>query len=574
MDATTDPRPIEAAARRRWVVLAGGAAIAVATAAVMIATAPRLAITWDEGFTIGREERLRFWFQALADPVGFASRFQPPAESLVQWGGEVAPLRDEIDTRGELLFNARALGWFWPFARREPHGHPPFYALVGLIGDVLAPSWAVLPRARLGPMLVFSLTAGAVFVFMARRYGPWPGALAAGAWMLQPNLFALAHYATYDAILTALWVGAVLAFANAVEPSTRSPSSGPRWGWVVLFGLLAGCAADTKLTGWFVPFPLLAWTGLRRDRRGLWTLLAGGGVALAFLYLANPHWWLDPYGGVETFLRSNLTRGKTAPIPVLFLGRVVMTPNESLPWYNTLFWTVLVTPVGFLALAIAGAVRGIARSRSEPFGLLAVLNWLFVLVLRALPHVPGHDGVRQFLPAFGVLALVAGLGAATAVERLGRWGKALVAAALVEGAVSLAVMMPVPLSYFSPLVGGLPGAAALGMEPTYYWDALSGDALDWLNQHTPPGQMVRFATYPSSWLYLRRIGRLKPEITPFLPGRRAWFVLQNRPGAFFPRDRALVARGHPAFVVRKWGVPLIWIFPYDEFEAFEPRTKP
>ena len=65
----------------------------------------------------------------------------------------------------------------------------------------------------------------------------------------------------------------------------------------------------------------------------------------------------------------------------------------------------------------------------------------------------------------------------------------------------MALMMPVPLSYYSPLVGGLPGATALGMEPTYYWDALSDEALDWLNRHTGPGQKVRFATYPTSWLY-------------------------------------------------------------------------
>ena len=47
-------------------------------------------------------------------------------------------------------------------------------------------------------------------------------------------------------------------------------------------------------------------------------------------------------------------------------------------------------------------------------------------------------------------------------------------------------MMPVPLSYFSPLVGGLPGATALGMEPTYYWDALSPEARRWLAEHTEP----------------------------------------------------------------------------------------
>ena len=421
-------------------------------------------------------------------------------------------------------------------------------------------------------MLVFSITAGALFLFVARRWGVWAGAAAAGAWVLQPNLFGHGHYATYDALLSSLWVGAILAFARAVEvePGTLVISRRLRWGWMLAFGVLLGCAADTKLTGWFLALPFLAWTTLYRDRRGLMTLLVGGLVGVAILYALNPPWWGAPIAGVERFLRSNLTRGRTIPIPVLFLGRVVRTPNESLPWYNTLVWTVFVTPVGILALAAVGVVRALRRARVEPLGVLAVGHWAFLLLLRALPHTPGHDGVRQFLPAFGVLALVAGPGAASISERLGRWGKAAIAAALAEGAIGLALMMPVPLSYFSPIIGGLPGAAAFGMEPTYYWDALSDDALDWLNHHTPPGRKVRFATYPSSWLYLRQAGKLVPGILPTEPGDWAWYVVQNRSGALNPRDRALIARGHPAAIVSKWGVPLVWIFSFREF----PRDRP
>ncbi len=332
------------------------------------------------------------------------------------------------------------------------------------------------------------------------------------------------------------------------------------------FGALAGFAADTKLTGWFLPLPFVAWVAPRRDRRGWMTLLVGGVVAVLVLYAFNPPWWNDPVAGLGRFLRSNLTRSKTIRIPVLFLGRIYSTPDGSLPWYNTLVWTVFVTPVGFLGLAIAGTVRAVRRRRAEPIGLLMVGHWAFLLVLRALPHTPGHDGVRQFLPAFGVLALVTGLGAASAVERLGRWGRALVVAALAEGAAGVALMMPVPLSYYSPVVRGLPGASALGMEPTYFWDALSDDALDWLNAHTAPGQNVRFANLPTSLFYLRRTRRLTAPLWTG-PGVTAWYVVQNRPGILSRLDRALIARGHPAFVVAKWGVPLLWIFPYREVEA-------
>ena len=553
----------------RWTIRGAGLAVALATAALMVATEPRLAIVWDEGYTLGREARLRLWFRALCDPARFAAEWQPPAVELVQQVGAPPPRREQIASRAGLLFDPRVLAWFWPFAREEPHGHPPLYALVGLVGDVLTPARPDLARARLGPILAFSLAAGALFGFVARRWGVWPAAVAAGAWVFQPNLFAHGHYATYDALLSSLWVGSILGFSRAVEPppGVGPGARHPRWGWVVVFGLVLGLAADTKLTGWFLPLPFLVWTGLYRSRRGALTLLGGGLIALATLYLINPPWWTEPIAGVTRFFDSNLNRAASIRIKTLFLGRVVSTPDGSLPWYNTLVWTVFVTPVGFLGLALTGVVRALRRARSEPFGLLAVGHWAFLLVLRALPHTPGHDGVRQFLPAFGVLALVAGLGAASALERFGRWGKGLVAAALVEGAVCVALMMPVPLSYFSPIVGGLPGASALGMEPTYYWDALTDEALSWLRNHTGPGQKVRFATYPSSLLYLRETGRLPAGLLPTDPGDWAWYVVQNRPGAFRPIDRALVSHGRPAFEVRKWGVPLLWVFPYDQVEA-------
>ena len=549
----------------------GGLLVAAATLTLMLATEPRLSIVWDEGQTLAREARIRAWARALRDPAAFAPTWHPPAVEPYFRDDLRPPRPDEVDTRAE-LFEPRQLIWFWPFGRAEPLGHPPFFAIVGMLGDLLTPSWAPLPRARLGPMVAFSLAAGALFSAGARRYGVWAGVLSAGAWALHPHLFALGHYATYDALLSALWVGSVLAFAHAARldlgppPATRNRS--PRWGWVVAFGLLAGWAADTKLTGWFLPLPFVAWTLLYRDRRGVLTLLVGGAVALLTLYLFNPPWWTDLVGGVDRFFASNLSRAQTNPIKVLFLGQIIETPTGSLPWYNTLLWTALVTPVGFLAFALVGAFRTLARPKGQPFEILALGHWAFLLLLRALPHTPGHDGVRQFLPAFGCLALVAAPGAAWVVGRFGGWGKALVGAALVEGAISVALLMPVPLSYYSPLVGGLPGATKLGMEPTYFWDALNGDALDWLNVHTPAGRKVQFATFPSSWLYLRETGRLRPRVLPFEPGANAWYVLQNRPGSFRGPDRDLAARGRPAYVVEKFGVPLVWVFPSSEVERF------
>ncbi len=554
----------------RWTTWLSGLAVAAGTAAVLLATEPRLAIVWDEGYTLGRLERLRLWGRALRDPQGFAATWVPPAEELVQRLGASPPTSDQIDRFGK-LFEPRVLAWFWPFAREEPHGHPPFYALVGLAGDLIRPGAPPLERARLGPMLVFAATAGVLFSFLDRRWGRWAAALGTGAWVFQPRLFAHAHYATYDALLTSLWVGAIVAFTSAIEASDRP--RWPRWGPVAVFGLLAGCACDTKLTGWLLPLPFLAWSVVYRDRRGLLTLLCGGIVAAVLVYALNPPWWREPITGVVRFFESNLNRASSIRIKTLFLGSVYETPNGSLPWYNTLVWTAFVTPIGFLSLAVAGVVRSARRRMTEPVGVLFVGHWVFLLLLRALPHTPGHDGERQFLPAFGVLALLAALGGVSIVDWSKRWGKIVVVAAIAEGAVSVALMMPVPLSYYSPLMGGLPGAARLGMEPTYYWDALSDETLAWLNDHTGPGQSVLFATNPTSWLYLEREGKLRVRSRPGPGAKPVWYVVQNRPGAFLEPERAAIGRLEPVFVRAKWGVPLIWVFRYDDVERLIRRAE-
>lgn len=545
-------------ARRAWI---GGLGASLLTLAAMLATGPRLAPAWDEVYTIARLERVRLWFDAVRDPARVAGDWHPERLRPVPESRVFSPTADQIDTRGE-LFAPAALVWFWPFAREEPHGHPPFYAIVALAGDVLAPGLPELARARLGTMLAFSLTAGALFVFLARRFGGWAGGLAAGAWGLQPHLFALGHYATYDALLSSLWVGALLAFACAVEPGEK-PRRSPRWGWAVFFGVLLGAAMGTKLTGWLLPLPFLGWMLAYRDSRGLLTLFVGGLVALVAVYAFTPPWWPDPLAGLARFFASNLSRQETIPIKTMFLGRIYETPGESLPWYNTLVWTGLVTPVGFLGLALVGVWRALRRGRAEPFGVLVLIHWVFLLTLRALPHTPGHDGVRQFLPAFGCLALLTGLGAGAVVEWFGRRTKPWLIAALVEGVVSVAVMMPVPLSYFSPLVGGLPGAAAIGMEPTFYWDSLTDEALAAIDARTPEGRVVLFIANPVAWYY-RETGRLEAALYNGRGPAPAWVILQNRPGAMSMADRQRVARlgTDPRYILnQKLGVPLVWAFP-------------
>ena len=87
---------------RRWPTRFGAFAVALATLALMVATEPRMAIVWDEGFTLGREARIREWFRALANPPAFASRWVPPSprSELVQPDGLAAAPAATRSTRG------------------------------------------------------------------------------------------------------------------------------------------------------------------------------------------------------------------------------------------------------------------------------------------------------------------------------------------------------------------------------------------------------------------------------------------------------------------------------------------
>lgn len=543
-----------------WRRAAEPAAVFVAVLVLMIATEPRLAIVWDEGYTLGREARVRAWFAWLRN--GTAP--QLPRLELVQPDHPRAIVPPPADSVGPL--DRAALLYYWPFGREEPHGHPPFYAIVGMLGDLVAPGWEVLARARLGPMVAFSLAAAAIYSALRSRAGRWAGVAGALAWTLHPHLFAHGHYATVDAVLASLWVVAILAFARAARADGDDRRS-PDWPAAILAGLAIGWAADTKLTGWFLPVPLLLWSLIPgRDRRRVaWTWAVVAPVSVLAFYAFNPPIWTAPVEGIARFLRSNLTRDRTIVIPVLFLGHVYETPRESLPWYNTLAWTLFATPIGMLLMGLIGCWRSLADRAVRGFGSLVLVNWLFLLALRALPHTPGHDGTRQVLTAFGLLAILAGLGAGWLAGK--RWGRILVAASLVELAVGLAAFLPVPLSYYSPAIGGLRGAERLGLEPTYFWDSLDAEAIAWLNAHTPEGQGIAFATNPTSFLYLQRSGKQPAAITPENRLSPAWFVIQNRPGEFRSGERRLIAEGHPAYVGSKWGVPLLWVFPFDEAVA-------
>ena len=257
--------------------------IAGGVLAVVLITNRDYAMVFDEAFTVDREMTLAQWFAGVIEPPQ--------------------------GTRRADFFARESLEGYWRFSRKEPDGHPPFYALLGLAGNWLSRGWLdPLTSYRCGPMALTAATSGLLYLFLATRRGRLAGLTGALALVLVPRTFAHAHYAHYDMPVTCLWILAQTAFLKSLR-SAR---------WIVAFGVLLGLAAGTKLTGWFAVVPPLCWwaicegiplvRGLLRhftfdgrarvyasgsaiDLSATRALILGIPLAALTLYAIQPAWW-------------------------------------------------------------------------------------------------------------------------------------------------------------------------------------------------------------------------------------------------------------------------------------------
>lgn len=494
-------------------------------AVLLMATSPGLPLVWDEGDSIARADQIDAW-QA-------SERADAP----------------------------------WPYTIvRE--GHPPLSGMLVACGRRIAPDWLdPLTAARLGPMLWFALAAGAMCYRLARDYStPAVTIMALVALVTMPRLFAHEHFATLDGPLTAAWVIAWATFSPAVRQVR----------WAPLFGLALGLTLAAKFTGWLAPLPFIAWTLLTKSRGGAQALAIGLPVALVVFVALNPPLWHEPLSGLRTFFELNLNRSEQGHLNVStwFLGRMYNL-DHPLPWYNTLVWTVMTISPVTLFLGVYGIVWSISRWRVDTASWLVVCQWATLVIVRALPWAPPHDAERLILPSFAFFAMLVGIGVGRGLYRdtlLTRpriiaqgWAKVAVALTLAAALFDSVTYFGHNLSYYSRLVGGLRGAVALGLEPTYYWDALDRKTLAWLAENAADDQKVAFAAAPPQNLKLLKAWGLLAR-TPDDPGTFRWYVVQRRPSANSQLDHWLFENAKPAYQHSFGGVPLLDVYDYVDYQ--------
>ena len=525
--------------------------------AAILATSADYGMVWDEGYTIRRERLLNQWFSRASAHV--------MPEGL--W----------------LPFGKAELDHYWRFSREEPHGHPPFYALLGLVGWWSSYRWLPpLEAYRFGPMLLSSATVGLIYHHLARRRKPLAGVLACVLLIAMPRTFAHAHYAHYDMPMTCLWLLAQVAFVASLG-SRR---------WAAACGLTLGLAAGTKFTGLFAILPAVAWVvgfelvpDLFRGRRlrsatvkptrpGLETLTIAMPIAILTLYVIQPPWWIEPIAGPVRFLASNLSRAQTQPLPTLYLGTIY---DFALPWHNTIVLTAVTTPVITLLLGLTGIAFCLARRHDEPWLMIWPLSWVTLMIVRALPNAPGHDGIRLFLPSVASLAVLAGLGFSWFVERFatGRsfLSPMIIAVAVGECFVGIAQTYPYTDSYFNGAIGGLKGAQRAGFELTYYWETAGPEFFDWARAKARKNPLtLSFSIDANNHELMREWGEIPPGVrivhlnTPPTMNLNTpdYYVQQRRRGLWYPDDWWLDEFGHPIFVIRRQSVDLLRVYTHQE----------
>jgi hypothetical protein len=226
--------------------------------------------------------------------------------------------------------------------------------------------------------------------------------------------------------------------------------------------------------------------------------------------------------------------------------------------------------------------------------------WAACLVLSyapwLLPSTPIFGGTKHWMTAYPFIALFAGAAFSAAVRRarvglralrVARRGSGATAGAFAPGAALAAAARgplvpallgaavvaapiaetlhahPWALSAYTPLVGGAPGAASLGLNRAF-WGYTTGAVVDYLNEHVPPrGTVYIHDTAGQAWDMLLRDGRLRKDIRGVGAVAGADFALYHHEKHMLGQAyQAWVAFGttSPEHVAGLDGVPVILVY--------------
>jgi 4-amino-4-deoxy-L-arabinose transferase-like glycosyltransferase len=474
---------------------------------------------------------------------------------------------DVLQKRGRHFFDRAVVYQVF----RDNAEHPPLGRWLLGIASVLGEPFEVLWKdadptgqyvlaGRLAPASCFAILVALVALVAGRRWGNPAGAAAAFALASMPRVFAHAHLAALETFVSLFWTAALLVGDWAVrsrQPLRVMAGAGAVWGLVLL----------TKLHGWLL-LPILGLWTLRwlPPRRAAAAMAVWAVTGIGLFWLGWPWLWYDTWARLQQYFGTSVTR---PTIMVEYFGRVL--PDRDVPWHYPWFYFAVTVPLGLQALGAVGIAAGWKHRRADPLPLLlagTILAFLFLFSTR----VPLYDGERLFLHVFPAWALLIGLGFGSLWNQwLARPRRRffLVGVLLVQS-YGVFALHPFGLSYYNALVGGLPGAQRLGLELTYWNDAVDSVLLDRLAHDAARGTVAALVPtlYPGQGVLTTNRALVKREI--ILKDEDAgmyaeWLVLSRRTAYWRPEIRERLVRGGGVEVATRsrqgiW-LSALWQFP-------------
>jgi hypothetical protein len=318
-----------------------------------------------------------------------------------------------------------------------------------------------------------------------------------------------------------------------------------------------------------LPIPIAVWALLQMRGRAVPMLAVWALTGMAVFFAFWPHLWGAPVSNLLEYLGRTTDR---AVIQVWYFGQVI--PDREVPWHYPWVMFLVTVPLGLHALGFWGLLGPERRAWQSPRELLVLSCAAFPLVVFSIPGVAVYDGERLFLTVFPLWAIFVGRGAGYARQWLSsRWSPRAASLALGfffagqgYGLVSLA---PCWLSYYNLAVGGLPGAAKLGLEVSYWGDGETRTLLAETAAHVPEGESLAVlpVLYPLQWSEVRMqspaLKQRDVTLVPFEEGapRQPRLVLMFMRPEYLPEElrKPLDERRIPA-AVRRQGVLLAALY--------------
>jgi hypothetical protein len=423
-------------------------------------------------------------------------------------------------------FSQDALARAWAY---DPflNTHPELFRVLDAIGVAAFGRWLPFPLDyRLAHLIYVSCCLALIYRLIRRRATLIESVGALAFAVLLPRSLGDLLLANSDSPVMISWLaGAVVAWRLAEESDPR------RLGiWRALLIGICAMAGAGKVTGVLMLPALTAYFLLRRKKAELITVALAASGALILPVLASPEKWAQPVHAVIAYVTYPILRGGI-PIATTYLGRLY---TSDLPWHYFLVMSLVTVPLPvWLCLPGLAICPRRWRALAQILG-VSVAIWL---VVAQLPSTPRHDGVRQFVSVYPLLALLAWIGFMGYLDRLvverpdlsSRAKSLLGLSAPLLLAVTVVRVHPHELSYYNPLIGGIQGAEKLGMETTYYFDALGDSSLRALQEHVKPGETLAMSPFwPLLLNSYRDHGRLPMDFKIVRAGESADWLLLNR----------------------------------------------